>query len=73
MTGSVWFYSKDEATHFNSDMVDCNTFKSFKYVAKLLGNIETDGANWILKNTTISVLINFWRSLEIALINCKFN
>ena len=34
-TGSVWFYSKGEATHFNIDIVNDNHFKSFMYMAKL--------------------------------------
>ena len=37
-TGSLWFYSKDEATDFNADIANDNNFKSFKYKAKLLGN-----------------------------------
>ena len=37
-TGSLWFYSKDEATNFNADIVNDDKFKSFKYKAKLLGN-----------------------------------
>ena len=40
-----------------------------------MGNTEADGANGILKNTTITVpwkyLSSFWRSLERPLINCK--
>ena len=34
-TGSLWFYSKGEATHFNIDIVNDNHFKSFMYMAKL--------------------------------------
>ena len=49
MIGSLWFYSKDEATNLNADIVDNNAFKSFKYKAKLLGNTEADEANEILK------------------------
>ena len=45
MTGSLWFYSKDEATDFNNDITDTNDFKSFKYKAKLLGNNEADEAS----------------------------
>ena len=49
------------------------------YEIKLVGETEVQPApynnNGILKNTTISVpliyLRNFWRSLEIPLINCK--
>ena len=48
-TGSLWFYSKDEATNFDDDIANNNNFKSFEYNAKLLGNTETDGANGILK------------------------
>ena len=39
-TGSLWFYSKDEATDFNPDIINDNNFKSFKYKAKLLGKTE---------------------------------
>ena len=35
-TGSLWFYSKDEATSFNSDIGNNATFKSFMYKSKLL-------------------------------------
>ena len=74
-TGSLWFYSKDEATDFNADIANINNFKSFMYKAKLLENTETDGETGILKSATIAVplkyLSNFCRSLEIPLINCK--
>ena len=33
--GSLWFYSKDEATNFNADIANTNDFKSFMYKAKL--------------------------------------
>ena len=26
MTGTLWFYSKDEATNFNADIDDTNSF-----------------------------------------------
>ena len=36
-TGSLWFYSKDEAISFDADIAnDKNNFKSFNYNAKLL-------------------------------------
>ena len=72
-TGSLRFYSKDEATNFNADMENTNNFKSFKYRAKSLGNIVADEAHGMLKNATIAVplkyLRNIWRSLEMPLIN----
>ena len=43
--------------------------------AKLLENTDADGANGILNTAKIVVplknLSNFWRSLEMPLINCK--
>ena len=56
-TESLWFYSKEEATDFNSNVANTNDFKSFKYKGKLLGNTEADGANEILINVTISELL----------------
>ena len=45
------------------------------YKAKFLENTEAVGANRIFKNATIALqlkyLSNFWRSLEMPLINCK--
>ena len=54
-------------------------FRSFKYKAKLLGNTAAqpapNAANGILKNAAIAeplnYLCNFWRSLEMPLINFK--
>ena len=77
-TGSLWFYSKGEATDFNADIAN-NNFKSFEYKAKLLGNTVAqpapNAANGILKNATIAVplkyLSNFWGSCKMPLINCK--
>ena len=43
-TGILWFYSKDEATDFNNNIVNTDDFKSFKYKAKLLGNTEAQPA-----------------------------
>ena len=69
------FYSEDEATNFNPNIVNTDDFKSFKYKAKSRGKTEADGANGMLRNRTIAVSLmypsNFWRSSEIPLINCK--
>ena len=73
--GSLWFYSKDEATNFNNDIENTDHFKSFKYKTKLLGKIVADVANGVLRNATIPVslnyLNNFWRSLKMPLNNCE--
>ena len=68
-------YGFIEATDVNADISNDNNFKSFKYKAKLLQDTETVNSNGILKNATAAVplkdLSNFWRSLEMPLINCK--
>ena len=78
-TRKLRFYLKDEATNFNVNIAKTDDFKSFKHKTKLLGDTvaqpNPNHANGILKNATIAVqlkyLINFWRSLEMLLINCK--
>ena len=41
-TGSLWFYSKEEATNFNVDIASDENFKSFNDKAKLLENTAAD-------------------------------
>ena len=54
-TGSLWFYSKDEATNINADIANNKDFKSFKYKTKLLettvAQVAPNEANGILKET----------------------
>ena len=57
IAGSLWFYSKDEATNFDANIRNNNFFKSFEYKAKLLENTATDGNNSILRNATIARII----------------
>ena len=51
------------------------TNPSFKYKASLVGDTVADGANRKKEGVKIQVplkyLSNFWRSLEMPLINCK--
>ena len=51
------------------------SLKSFECKAKLSENMETEGANRILKNARIAMPLRYltkcWRSLEMPLINCK--
>ena len=77
-TGSLWNYYRDELSNppsFNSE--------SFKYKASIIGNTYNVGlgeagydANKVGKHKTEVVislkhLSNFWRSLNIPLINCE--
>ena len=57
--GSLWFYSKDEATDFNDYIANTVDFKSFKYKAKLLGNTVGDGKRGILGNVTTTVPLKY--------------
>ena len=63
MTGSLWFYSKDKATNFNVDIADTDNLKPFNYKTELLGDNEADGANGILRNTTIAVPLKYLSNL----------
>ena len=77
--GSLWFYSKDEATNVNANIATNDGFKSFKYKTKLVGErdaqIAPNNNSGILENATITVplkyLSDFWRKIEMSLINCK--
>ena len=53
-TGSLWFYSKDQADSFNADIGNSDNFKSFKYNAKFFGNTEADGGNRLFRNVTVA-------------------
>ena len=78
-TESLWFCSNDDTTDFNENIAIDDNFKSFKYKDKLLENTvaqpNPNHAYGILRNAPIAVslkyLSNFWRSLEVPLINCK--
>ena len=71
-TGSLWFYSKHEATNVNADIANDNNFKPFLYKAELLGNTEADGDNGILKNAATAVpYVIFGHHSNMTLINCK--
>ena len=62
-TGNLQFYSKDEATNFNADTSNTNSFQFLMYEAKLLEITEADEDNGN-KNVNncgaIKGLSNFW-------------
>ena len=77
--GSLSFYSKEDAASFGNNIVSTDDFKSFKYKAKLLedkaAQPNPNHANIVLENertaVPLSYLNNFWRSLDILMINCR--
>ena len=70
-SGSLWQFKRDEIIN-NADVTNDNNAPSFKYKANLIGNTENIGT---IRSAKIAVplkyLNNFWRSLEMSLINCK--
>ena len=74
---SLSLFKRDEVPANNTNLSVDNS-KSFKYKARLVGKaVNADNRNNFVKNTEIVVplnyLSNFWRSLEISLINCKIH
>ena len=67
-SGSLWQYYKDDA---NDNLTNSETFKS---KVKITGKTPDDGNT---KDVEIIVplkhLSNFWRTLEMPLINCEVN
>ena len=45
--------------NFVTDIANDESFKIFKYKAKLLENAAANGADWILRNTTIAVPLKY--------------
>ena len=80
-SGSFYQFKRDESPindNNNPLNITLNNSSSFKYKASLLGKaIDADGNDRSLKNVKIVVplkyLSNFFRSLEIPLINCKIH
>ena len=77
-SGSLWQYCKDiPAVNNNGDIVDfngANATDSFNFKTKITGQTDNNGR---IDNVEIMVplkyLSNFWRTLEMPLINCEVN
>ena len=70
-SGSIWDFQRDEIVN-NADVTNDDNAPSFKYKASLIGNTGENGKKkWSKNSCIIKYLINFWRSLEMPLINCK--
>ena len=75
-SGSLWQFKRDEVPANNADLTIDNS-QSFKYKAALLGKTANavNNTNSSVKEAKIVVplkyLSNFWRSLEMSLINYK--
>ena len=74
-SGSLWDFKRDEIVN-NAIVTNDNNASSFKYKAILIGNTETNeqmkaNGKGVKIAVPVKYLSNFWRSLEIPLINCK--
>ena len=78
-SGSLWQFKRDEspvADAGNPDNVSTTNSTSFKYKSSFFKPISATD-NRVFKDANITVplkyLSNFWRSLEMPLINCKIH
>ena len=70
-SGSLRNFKRDEIIN-NADVTNDNNAPSFKYKANIIGNTENNGRkNGVKIAVPLKYLSNFWRSLEMPLINCK--
>ena len=70
-SGSLWGFKRDEIVDNANVTYDDNT-PSFKYKASIIGNTKNTGIKNAVKIAVpLKYLSNFWRSLEMLLINCK--
>ena len=70
-SGGLYGFKRDEISN-NANVTNDDNSPSFKYKASGIGDTENNGTK---KGVKIAVLLkylsNFWRSLEMPLINCK--
>ena len=76
-TGSLWQYCKDiPARNANNEIVifsENNTTDSFKFKSKITGQTGNGGTKDVEIMVPLKYLSNFWRILEMPLINCEVN
>ena len=70
-SGSLSGFKRDDITN-NANVTNDDNASSFKYKASLITNTEANGTKKGVKIAVpLKYLSNFWRSLEMPLINCK--
>ena len=70
-SGSLWQFKTGEVTN-NAGVTNDDNTPSFKYKASITDNTEADGTkNGVKIAVPLKYLSNFWRSLEMPVINCK--
>ena len=70
-SGSLWGFKKDDLAN-SANVTNDDNAPSFKYKASSIGNAENNGTKSGVKIAVpLKYLSNFWRTLEMPLINCK--
>ena len=70
-SGSLWDFKRDEIDN-NANVTNGDNAPSFKYKVSLIGNTGNNRTkNGVKIAVPLKYLSNFWRSLEMPLINCK--
>ena len=76
-SGSLWHYYRYEPFLDNGAIADFpankNSSVSFKFKTKMVGRTENDGTKIVKTSVPLKYLSNFWRTLEIPLINREIN
>ena len=76
-SGSLWQYCKDiPAVDDNNAIVEFvsnNLTSSFNFKVKITGKTDNNGTKDVEIMVPLKYLSNFWRSLEMSLINCEVN
>ena len=77
-SGSLWHYYIDEPfLNADGDIVDFpadnNNSASFEFKTKIVGRIGKNGRKDAKMRVPLKHLSNFWRTIEMPLINCEIN
>ena len=76
-SGSLWEYWLDipavNGDNIIVDFADVNLTDSFNFKAKITGQIGNGGTKGVEIMVSLKYLSNFWRTLEMPLINCEIN
>ena len=77
-SGSLWQYCKDIPARDNNNnnivnFTEGNLTDSFNFKVKFTGEIGDDGTKDVEIMVPLKYLSNFWRTLEMPLINCEIN
>ena len=76
-SGSLWQYCKDMPAVDNNNAIvnfaENNLTDSFNFKVKMTSQTGDDGTKNVKIMIPLKYLINFWRTLEMPLINCEIN